>query len=83
MTDPSSFPFPHVVITAINRKWCENHFTCIGCNTDIAGIGQMKYMDWDSKPMCKDCYTRVSGDIRKQLTKYIENEKKVTKQGDK
>jgi hypothetical protein len=38
----------------------------------------MKFLDWDSKPMCKDCYTRVPGDIRKSLARYIDNERKVT-----
>lgn len=67
------------MITAINRKWCEEHFTCIGCEMDITTTG-MKYVDWDSKPMCKNCYPRISGDIRKQITKYIENEKRLNKQ---
>jgi len=39
----------------------------------------MKYFDWDSKPMCKDCYGRLPSSITKQLAKYIDIEKKVAK----
>jgi len=70
------------VITAINRKWCENHFTCIGCEIDITELG-LKYFDWDCKPMCKNCYSRLDGDLRKQLAKYNDNEKRVNRAGEK
>jgi len=67
------------VVSAMNKKWCENHFNCLSCDLPLQVVG-MKYMEWDTKPMCKECYGRIPSDIRKSLIKYQENERKVNKE---
>ena len=65
-----------VVIPAASRKWCETHFSCIGCDKNMALPGS-KYLEWDTKIMCMKCYNDIPSDVRKKLLKYMDIEKKA------
>lgn len=63
-------------ITALGRKWCENHFTCFGCEVNL-GTDGTKYQEWDMKPMCQECHDDLPRTVRKKLIEYADIEKKV------
>lgn len=62
----------------LGRKWCENHFSCFGCDKSLAQAGS-KFMEWDMKPMCAGCYQSLPTDVRRRVYNYSEIEKKSAK----
>jgi len=66
------------VITAMGKKWCENHFTCFGCDLNF-NVQQAPYFEWDLKPMCKNCYNNLPTSVKKNLEKYDQIDRKVKK----
>ncbi|KAJ3277886.1 LIM and senescent cell antigen-like-containing domain protein 2 [Borealophlyctis nickersoniae] len=69
-------PVTGKVVTALGRKWCELHFICMGCHGSLSE-GKAQFLEVDTKPMCKRCFEALSFDVRKNLTKYFEIEKKL------
>ncbi|EGF79458.1 hypothetical protein BATDEDRAFT_12220 [Batrachochytrium dendrobatidis JAM81] len=63
------------VVSALGTRWCEQHFMCMGCFCALAD-GKVRFMEWDNKPMCKRCYEKLPSDVRKNVSKYKESEKK-------
>jgi len=41
-------------VTAMNRQWHKDHFTCIDCNTILKTKGS-KYFDKNGEPQCAKC----------------------------
>ncbi|KAG4099986.1 hypothetical protein H8356DRAFT_1663471 [Neocallimastix lanati (nom. inval.)] len=66
------------VVTALNKKWCENHFTCAGCDLDF-NKERVPFYEMDTKPFCKGCYDYLPSSVRKLLEKYDQIDKKVKK----
>lgn len=62
----------------MGKKWCENHFTCTGCNIDFSKQ-KVPFFDMDLKPFCKTCYDYLPSSVRKSLEKYDQIDKKVKK----
>jgi hypothetical protein len=46
-------------------------------------IKASKFYEWDLKPFCKYCYDKIPLDTRKKLIKYMEIEKKASKEKEK
>ncbi|KAI8898352.1 hypothetical protein BC833DRAFT_614903 [Globomyces pollinis-pini] len=63
------------VISAMNSQWCDHHFNCMGCFTNLLEGGKPKYLDYDGKPFCKRCFDKLSFEIRKSITKYRDKDK--------
>ena len=63
-------------VGALGRSWCEHHFTCSGCDKNLSRPG-VKFMEWDGKLMCTDCWHEVPSNIRKRLQRYTEFEEKL------
>ncbi|KAI9353440.1 hypothetical protein BDR26DRAFT_831729 [Obelidium mucronatum] len=61
------------VVTAIGKKWCEDHFFCHGCHCSLVAS---KFISWDLKPMCKKCFEALPRGVREILHKREEAEKK-------
>jgi hypothetical protein len=68
--------YSNVVISAIDSKWCDNHFVCMGCFVSLSS-DNVKFVDWDNKPFCKDCFGTLGGETRRKVLKYRELEKKL------
>ena len=62
----------------MGKKWCENHFTCFGCDLNF-NVQQAPYFEWDLKPMCKSCYNNLPTSVKKNLEKYDQIDRKVKK----
>ncbi|KAJ3058917.1 LIM and senescent cell antigen-like-containing domain protein 2, partial [Quaeritorhiza haematococci] len=52
-----------------------------GANANAGGGGNVKFGDWDRKLYCRRCWDSLPLDVRKQLGKYAEIEKKVLQEG--
>ncbi|RKP17823.1 hypothetical protein ROZALSC1DRAFT_15891 [Rozella allomycis CSF55] len=65
------------IISAVDRKWCPNHFICFGCGDNLSL--STKFFNWDKKPLCSSCYDHIGLDIKNRLNKYNQIEKKVGK----
>ncbi|KAI8926648.1 hypothetical protein BC831DRAFT_425508 [Entophlyctis helioformis] len=63
------------VVSALGGRWCEQHFMCMTCFTPMAD-GKVKFMEWDAKPVCKRCFEKLPSDVRRNLNKYKDSEKK-------
>ncbi|TPX63990.1 hypothetical protein SpCBS45565_g06187 [Spizellomyces sp. 'palustris'] len=65
-------------ITAMQRKWCEQHFVCMGCHTSFASQdSKMAFVEWNLKPYCKKCYEELPAEVRRKVGKYYDKEKKA------
>ena len=64
-------------VNALNRHWCEGHFCCVGCDTDLAALDAPKFFERDSLPLCKNCYKSLPAPIQRKLNHYAEQERKV------
>jgi hypothetical protein len=62
-----------------DKVYHTEHFCCTACNKILKGSVQ----EWQSKPMCLDCYYLLPKDVRKQVEKKREAEKKLEKQREK
>jgi len=62
----------------MNKKWCQNHFTCFGCDLDFT-TSKAPYFEWDLKPLCRNCYDQLPSSVRKCVEKYDQIDKKVKK----
>jgi len=62
----------------MNKKWCENHFTCFGCDLNF-NTQQAAYFEWDLKPMCRNCYVNLPSSVKKNVEKYDQVDRKVKK----
>ncbi|KAJ3037331.1 hypothetical protein HK097_003545 [Rhizophlyctis rosea] len=75
-------PVSGKVVTALYRQWCERHFACHACQKPLATPEQQHpFMDVDFRPFCKRCFECLSVDVRKQLNKYGEIDRKAEKEG--
>ncbi|XP_046381595.1 LIM and senescent cell antigen-like-containing domain protein 1 isoform X3 [Haliotis rufescens] len=63
------------VFSAFNKAWCVNHFACSICDRKMSQ--KTKFFEFDLKPVCKFCYDRFPGELKKRLKKaYDEAAKK-------
>jgi hypothetical protein len=57
--------FSFLAYTACNKKYCIDHFSCSLCEKKMTE--KSKFFDVDATPVCKQCYGKLSSDIRKSL----------------
>ncbi|XP_052004960.1 LIM and senescent cell antigen-like-containing domain protein 2 [Xyrauchen texanus] len=55
------------VVSALNKAWCVNCFTCSTCNSKLTL--KDKFVEMDLKPVCKRCYERVPEDLKRRLAR--------------
>lgn len=55
------------VVNALNKCWCVQHFTCIGCNVPLNV--KSKFHEFDMQPLCKKCYEKMPLELKKRLKK--------------
>lgn len=67
-----------VVAGPSGRKYCADHFSCYGCDINLAKDNQ-KFYEWDTKTMCSRCFDMIPSDIRKHLKKYADIEIELAK----
>lgn len=71
-----SYLFQFVVFTALNKAWCVHHFACSVCDTKMTQ--KSKFYEYDEKPVCKKCYEKFPGELRRRLRTAHENTMKKT-----
>ncbi|XP_055616135.1 LIM and senescent cell antigen-like-containing domain protein 1 isoform X2 [Toxorhynchites rutilus septentrionalis] len=59
------------VFTALNKAWCVHHFSCSICDNKMDQ--KSKFYEYDEKPVCKKCYERFPGELRRRLRMAHEN----------
>ncbi|KAK2562819.1 LIM and senescent cell antigen-like-containing domain protein 1 [Acropora cervicornis] len=55
------------VVNALNKCWCVQHFTCIGCSISLNL--RSKFHEFDMQPLCKKCYEKMPLELKKRLKK--------------
>ncbi|KAH9514690.1 LIM and senescent cell antigen-like-containing domain protein 2 [Bulinus truncatus] len=55
------------VFSAFNKAWCVNHFACSICDKKMSQ--KTKFFEFDQKPVCKNCYDKFPGELKKRLKK--------------
>lgn len=58
------------VFNALNKSWCVEHFTCSCCDRKMNQ--KTKFFEVDLKPVCKGCYEKFPGELKKRLKKAYE-----------
>jgi len=61
----------------MGKIWHKEHFTCQTCD-EVLVVGG-KLCAWENKPLCKRCYLKLPGDIRRQIQKKDFEEQKMEK----
>uniref|UniRef100_A0A9J8BH05 LIM domain-containing protein n=1 Tax=Cyprinus carpio carpio TaxID=630221 RepID=A0A9J8BH05_CYPCA len=55
------------VVSALNKAWCVNCFSCSTCNTKLTL--KDRFVEVDLKPVCKHCYERLPEELKRRLAK--------------
>uniref|UniRef100_A0A674BQ68 LIM domain-containing protein n=1 Tax=Salmo trutta TaxID=8032 RepID=A0A674BQ68_SALTR len=55
------------VVSALNKAWCVNCFSCATCNTKLTL--KDKFVEVDLKPICKHCYERMPEELKRRLAR--------------
>uniref|UniRef100_A0A3Q2IDC5 LIM zinc finger domain containing 2 n=1 Tax=Equus caballus TaxID=9796 RepID=A0A3Q2IDC5_HORSE len=58
------------VVSALNKAWCVNCFSCSTCNGKLTL--KNKFVEFDMKPVCKRCYEKFPLELKKRLKKLSE-----------
>ncbi|NXT96869.1 LIMS2 protein, partial [Buphagus erythrorhynchus] len=58
------------VVSALNKAWCVNCFSCSTCNVRLTL--KNKFVEFDMKPVCKKCYEKFPLELKKRLKKLSE-----------
>ncbi|GLV43738.1 steamer duck [Carabus blaptoides fortunei] len=58
------------VFTAMNKAWCVHHFACSVCDQKMNQ--KTKFYEFDLKPVCKKCYEKFPGELRRRLRRQHE-----------
>ncbi|XP_075793560.1 LIM and senescent cell antigen-like-containing domain protein 2 isoform X5 [Pelodiscus sinensis] len=58
------------VVSALNKAWCVNCFSCSTCNVKLTL--KNKFVEFDMKPVCKKCYEKFPLELKKRLKKLSE-----------
>uniref|UniRef100_A0ABM5G2J3 LIM and senescent cell antigen-like-containing domain protein 2 isoform X4 n=1 Tax=Pogona vitticeps TaxID=103695 RepID=A0ABM5G2J3_9SAUR len=64
------------VVSALNKAWCVNCFSCSTCNIKLTL--KNKFVEFDMKPVCKKCYEKFPLELKKRLKKLSELASKKT-----
>lgn len=62
------------VFTAFNKAWCVNHFACSVCDRKMSQ--KTKFFEFDMKPVCKSCYEKFPGELKRRLKKNYDAQSK-------
>jgi len=68
-------PVVRDAIEFCDKVYHQDHFVCTGCDKPLKGSIQ----EWESKPMCLDCFYKLPKEVRKRVEKKRDAEKKITK----
>lgn len=66
-------------VHAIGQLFHPECFLCSGCNKQLKG----NVYDYESKPLCKSCFSKLPKVIRDAIEKKLEAEKKMQKEKEK
>lgn len=66
-TIPTLIKVVFSVFTALNKAWCVHHFACSMCDQKMTQ--KSKFYEFDLKPVCKKCYDKFPGELRKRVRK--------------
>ncbi|XP_041937534.1 LIM and senescent cell antigen-like-containing domain protein 1 isoform X1 [Alosa sapidissima] len=55
------------VVSALNKAWCVNCFSCSTCNTKLTL--KDKFVEVDLKPVCKHCYEHYPEELKRRLAR--------------
>ncbi|KAI5941706.1 LIM and senescent cell antigen-like-containing domain protein 2 [Manis javanica] len=58
------------VVSALNKAWCVNCFSCSACNGKLTL--KNKFVEFDMKPVCRRCYEKFPLELKKRLKKLSE-----------
>ncbi|XP_032081617.1 LIM and senescent cell antigen-like-containing domain protein 2 isoform X2 [Thamnophis elegans] len=64
------------VVSALNKAWCVNCFSCSTCNIKLTL--KNKFVEFDMKPVCKKCYEKFPLELKKRLKKLSDLTSKKT-----
>jgi len=73
-------PVVKETITFFNKSYHPDCFVCTGCDKPL---GKGNINEWESKPMCMSCYSKLPKDVRKKVEKKREAEKKLAEKREK
>lgn len=59
---------------ALNKSYCENHFSCFACNKNMDN--KSKFMELDGKAICKNCFKKFPSELVKRQKKMASTENK-------
>ncbi|XP_076435650.1 LIM and senescent cell antigen-like-containing domain protein 1 [Babylonia areolata] len=62
------------VFGAFNKAWCVHHFSCSICDRKMSQ--KTKFYEFDQKPVCKNCFDKFPGELKKRLKKIYEEKGK-------
>ncbi|XP_014661856.1 PREDICTED: LIM and senescent cell antigen-like-containing domain protein 1 [Priapulus caudatus] len=57
------------VFQALNKSWCVPHFSCSLCDQKMGP--RTKFYEFDLKPVCKKCYERFPGELKRRLMRSL------------
>lgn len=64
------------VIRAVGKSF---HAACLRCNGCDASLGGSGFYEWETKVMCKKCYSNLPSKVRKEIDKKRKEKEKARK----
>jgi len=58
----------------LDKAYHEHHFFCNTCQKPLKSG---EFTAWDSKPLCKGCYTKLPKKLRTEVERRLKEEKKA------
>ncbi|XP_075386045.1 LIM and senescent cell antigen-like-containing domain protein 2 isoform X1 [Tenrec ecaudatus] len=55
------------VVSALNKAWCVNCFSCSTCSSKLTL--KNKFVEFDMKPVCRKCYEKFPLELKRRLKK--------------
>ncbi|KXS18289.1 hypothetical protein M427DRAFT_153426 [Gonapodya prolifera JEL478] len=68
-------------VTAVSKTFCADHLSCVLCELPLNP--RSKFVEWDLRPACSDCWESLPTETRRRANRYFENERKAEKEREK
>ena len=59
--------FKDEVISALEKRYCDLHFECHGCQQKLDL--KKKFVEFDMKPLCTKCFDKFPSELKKRIKK--------------
>ena len=59
--------FQDDVISALEKRYCNHHFECHGCQQKLDL--KKKFVEFDMKPLCTKCFEKFPSELKKRIKK--------------